>query len=129
MRHEIIFHDDYFEIKTFGDADYEGFQRFTDELLNHPEFRTGMRMLVDHRELNFEPLYKFSRVEGIAGMHVSRKDRIGKAKIATIRPRDVQEVYLNLWKTMCDYFGVSFEHEIFIDRDTALQWLLSGISH
>lgn len=42
---------DYLLVKTSGPATLEGFRKFTQDLGNHPAWRPGMKVLIDHTEL------------------------------------------------------------------------------
>jgi hypothetical protein len=39
-------------VSTSGEADRAGFAAFNEELANHPQFRPGMAILIDHSELD-----------------------------------------------------------------------------
>ena len=50
MEHEILFHSDYFEVRTSGNASQKGLLAFGKDLLDHPDWKPGSRVLIDYTE-------------------------------------------------------------------------------
>jgi hypothetical protein len=125
MRHQITFHDGYFESKTWGKAVYDGFVDIMNELTSHPKWKPGMPVLADHRELDISGIEDFLKIESIASIHVKRMDVLGRVRIAVLIKRGATETYIDLWRTICNYFGFPVEHQVFFDREEALRWLMS----
>ena len=127
MRHEIIWHDDYVETKTYGDASHEGFLNIVRDLLRHPDWQPGMRILGDHRELDFSKALKsYTDAASIASIHLSHMDRLGDVRVALLVKPDTETVFIDLWRSTCNYFDFPIEHKIFHDNKTAINWLRSN---
>ena len=125
MRHQIKFHDEYCETKTWGNAVHEGFLNIAKEVTSHPKWRPGMPILADHRELDFSGIGDFLKIESLASIHVKHKNKLGKVRVAVILKPGTAEVYIDLWRTICNYFGFPVVHKVFFDREEALHWLMS----
>lgn len=126
MDHIIVWHNQYVETKTAGDASYEGFLNIVSDVLKHPNWRPGMRILGDHRELNLSKgLKSYSDAASIASIHVSHKDKLGSVRVALLVRPEVETVFLDLWRTICNYFDFPVEHKIFHDKQAAIYWLTS----
>ena len=126
LKHQIKFHDDYCETKTWGHASYAGFLNIAKELTGHPKWRPGMPILADHRELDFSVISDYLKIEALASIHVRHKNKLGKVRLAVILKPGSAEIYVvDLWRTICNYFGFPVEHKVFFDREEALRWLMS----
>lgn len=126
MDHVITWHDDYVETKTAGDASHEGFLNIVRDILAHPNWRPGMKILADHRELDFSKgLKSYSDAATIASIHVRHKDTLGDVRVALLVKPEVETVFLDLWRTICNYFEFPVDHKIFHDKRAAIHWLES----
>ena len=128
MEHEILFHGDYFEVRTSGDANTSGLLAFAKDLLDHPDWKPGSRVLVDYTELKSldSTKFDFTNLSSISSFIKSNMDRIGGARMATIITRDGgSEVVLNLRDSISEYSNAGVERKLFYTREEALNWLLS----
>ena len=128
MKQEIIFKDDYFEIRYFGDLDIGGFFQTTKALLNHPSFMKNSKYIVDYSGL--QNIYEFSlslgELQSYAALQGKVADRAGKIILARIGlPSQDARMLANLWVSLCEHYGVDIEAEDFTDKGEAIKWLSS----
>lgn len=105
---------------VFNDVDNA---RMVAEIVSHPKWIPGHRILFDHRMMDFGNA-GYQQMLRAGGTHRAHDDRIGNARSAL------------LMKSMADYgVGRQFEHMVddvraelgvFIDEDAAWRWLLAG---
>jgi hypothetical protein len=124
MRHQITFHDDYIETKTWGDASPEGFRRIFEEFTGDPRWRPGMPALADHRELKFSKIASFDQMSRIASMHAQNREILGDIRIALVVASSEERLWVDLWRTIANYYKFPVVHGVFYDKETALLWLL-----
>jgi hypothetical protein len=85
MRHTIEFvsDPDGVIVHTFGRGDVEGFRAMNEELLGDPRFEPGMRILIDHSNLDVSSLTT-DEIEEIGRYILSVAERIGTSPVALI---------------------------------------------
>ncbi len=52
MKYEILCCDDFLEVRTYGDAELQGFKDFLQAVLTHEHWHPGDALLINHSELN-----------------------------------------------------------------------------
>jgi hypothetical protein len=73
-------------LTTSGEADLHTFRKMNDELTSDSRFRPGMKILVDHSELDVSPLTS-DEIRGIADSVSQAGDMFGEASIAIVAPQ------------------------------------------
>lgn len=124
MRYEITFHDDYIETKTWGDASLSGFRSIFEEFTGDSRWRPGMPALADHRELDFKKIASFDQMSRIASMHAQNRETLGDIRIALVVASDEERLWVDLWRTISNYYKFPVVHGVFLDKEAALRWLL-----
>jgi hypothetical protein len=128
MRQEIIFKDDYFEIRYFGDVEISGFFQTTSSLLKHPSFEKNSKYLADYSELKGidESSLSYTDLKSYAALQQKVADRAGRITLARIGlPNAEAKALANLWVSLCKHYGVDIEAEDFTSKEKAVEWLRS----
>jgi hypothetical protein len=127
MRHEIIWHDGYVEIKLFGQATLQGYKDQLIALLNDPRWRPGFPILSDDRELedmNTRNL-DYTAISNFSGFVKQHEDRIGDFINATVLSgEDEHPVLVGLWESTLKYYGYAINSKIFTSYEDAVSWLV-----
>jgi hypothetical protein len=121
MKYEVLYHDGFFEVKTSGNAECEGFREFVDLLLSHEKWKPGTAFLLNHSELNAGPL-TVDDVHYIAEVRVRPRAQFGQAKCAVLVSRDLEYGLTRMWEVFIDGKWDAIV-EIFRSRDEAISWL------
>jgi hypothetical protein len=121
MRYEILCFDDFFEVRTYGDAELQGFKDIVQAMLAREDWHTGGPLLINHSELNAAPLTS-DQLREIKDFMKLFQSQIGKAKIAIVAPRDLEYGIGRIWKVFASEAG-AFVTEVFRSRDEAIFWL------
>ncbi|MFC1868992.1 hypothetical protein ACFL0H_12785 [Thermodesulfobacteriota bacterium] len=121
MKHEMHYNDGFFEVKTYGDAEPDGFRDIIDHLLAHANWKPGTTFLVNHSELNSGPL-SVDDVESIAQMSVRPGAQWGQARCALLVARDLEYGMARMWEVFVEGKWDVIEH-LFRSRDKAISWL------
>ncbi len=119
MKHEVYCHDGYFEVKTFGDANPEGFRKYRDDLLAHEKWTPGTALLLDHSELNSGPL-TVDDIHKIASESVEA--RLGHVRTAVVVGRNLEFGLTRMWEVFVDGKW-DVDVRVFRSRDEGISWL------
>lgn len=125
MKHELIFHDDYLEIRACGKASLQGFLNYLLEGLERPEWRPSMNVLTDLTELEGHDTdaFDFSDTSAFASFVARNIERIGNAKCATIPGNYFDsKVLVSLYDSLTKYHGIPLRHRLVNDHTEALNW-------
>jgi len=117
----VQYHDGFFEVKTFGDAEVEKFRDILESLVTHEKWNPGTPFLINHTDLNSAPLTADDMVT-IAEINGQYRDNIGKSKCAHILARDLEYGMARMWEAFVkDRWDASVS--LFRSRDDAIAWL------
>lgn len=88
-----------FLITTEGDATVEGIIAFLDDIVAHPLWRSGMSILLDHRNLSISNI-SAKGVEQVSDYFAGLNQSLGNGKIALVMTRDVDFGMARAWEIM-----------------------------
>jgi hypothetical protein len=114
-------------ITTGGEANVAEMVANMEKTLTGPLFRPGMRMLIDHRALDWGTLSSDDiamRVERI----ITWGDRIGRSKIAVVMGKTVDFGLARMQQAHVEG-RVPFELAVFRSLDDARVWLGEALAH
>jgi hypothetical protein len=122
MQFKEHYHDGIFEITTFGEATLQGLKDLVKAICEDEKWQPGGRILIDHTELNGEPL-TVKDIYALAKMVGNYKEQFWMSKIAFLVGRDLEYNLLRMWQTFVATEDWYVSHELFRDRDEAIAWL------
>jgi hypothetical protein len=100
-----------------------GIKEFLGPMLAHEKWKTGTSFLVDHSELNLGHL-TVAEVRDIADVSVRPRAELGRARCATVAPRNVQYGLVRMWEVFVEGRW-DVIHQAFRSRDEAVSWLMN----
>ena len=121
MKYEVHYHDGFFEIKTYGDAEPVRFRELLDLLLAHEKWKPDTAILVNHSELNAGPL-TVGDIYYIAGSFVRSRVQLGQARMAILVARDLEYGMARMRTGFVEGKWDVIEN-VFRSRDEAISWL------
>lgn len=121
MKYELRNLDGIFEIKTYGDADLEGFISLWKQLIAHEKWQPHSRILLDHSGLHCGPL-TVSEIETIAEKVGSMNRKLGGAKLAVFVARDLEYGMVRMRQVYIEGKWDVTER-VFRSPDEAIIWL------
>lgn len=126
MTYKITIHDHtgHFEVKTEGNAEVSGFQAFLNEIFNHPKWKPGISVLLDHRDLVLR-FFNTDEVRSVSNFVVNNSDKIGKGKWAFVISGNFAYGMARMWQIITEE-KAPMEINIFKDREKAISWLSNG---
>jgi len=126
MRHEIEFDParTTVTIRASGQASAEGFEAYLKELLEHPRWLPGMRILVDFRDLEGGYLRK-EEIRRISDLHVPLGERLGNGPCAIVVSDPLHFGLARMWEAYSDR-RLFLRIRVFDSMDEARDWLSSG---
>lgn len=125
MRHEIRFTPEWVEVRTSGKASFEGFVAFGEAVAADPRWRPGLRVLIDHSDLDMTELsaaviaHLGARADG--GHHPIR----GFERCAFVAPAPLNFAFGRMWGAYSGR-GDAPHVRLFRHRDEAEAWLREG---
>jgi len=111
-------------IRAWGQASVEGFDAYLKELLAHPRWLPGMRVMVDLRDLDASHLTK-GHVKEISDIHVPIGDRLGGGPCAIVVSDPLHFGLARMWEAYSDR-RVPLRVRVFDSIEKAREWLSSG---
>ena len=123
MKYELHYREGLFEVKTNGDAEPGGIKEFLDSMIAHEKWKPGTSFLVDHSELDFGHL-TVNDVHAIEGVCARLRAELGKARCATLAPRNEQYGLVRMWDVFVERKW-DVIHHVFRSRDEAVSWLMN----
>ena len=121
MKYEVHYHDGFFEIKDYGDAEAVRFRELVDLLLAHEKWKPGTAILVNHSELNAGPL-TVSDIYYMAGSFVRSRVQLGQARMAILVARELEYGMARMRMGFVEGKWDVIEN-VFRSRDEAISWL------
>lgn len=128
MKQEIIFRDEYFEIKYFGDVEIGGFFKTIASLLKNPSFEMKSKYLADYSGLTgIERLFlSYDEIQTYAELQKKISDKAPRISLAMTGLQGTDAKTLaDLWTALCKYYGVEIEVKHFTSNEEASEWLIS----
>lgn len=107
-------------VTTSGIARAADFQRMNQALVDHPRFRAGMPLLVDHTALDVGKL-SAADVRSIGEFVATIGDRIGHSAIAVIVPDQLTFGFVRMGEMRANQ--PQFNLKVFYSRTEAVEWL------
>jgi hypothetical protein len=122
MEYEIHPRQGFLEVVTHGDGDVEVFKKLLRDVLEHPDWKPGIPVYIDHSDLNPESLTVDGMV-ALAGMISAAKVELGPSRLAILAPGDLLFGIGRMWQVYVEneWDGST---EIFRSREDALSWLM-----
>ena len=123
MKHALKVSDDglIFTVVTEGKGDVEGIIAFLKDIISHPQWEPGKRILLDHRALEIDDI-SASGVEDVAFYFVSISDKLGDGKIALVMNRDIDFGIARAWESITN-LDVDITIHVYRKLDDAIYWL------
>ena len=107
-------------LTTSGIARVAGFREMNQALVDHPLYRAGMPILVDHTALDVRGLTA-TDVRSIGQFVATIGDQIGSSPIAVVVPDQLTFGLVRMSETRADQ--PQFNLKIFYSRAEAVEWL------
>lgn len=122
MKTEIIDRTAYFEGKFSGEANFEGFKTFFEQLLSHKRWRPGNTFLGDLTAFDTKHLTK-DEVREIANLTAIYKKKLGPMRCALLVESHLGFGLVRMWMTFVDN-STEFTTDVFMSKEKAMSWLL-----
>jgi len=87
----VQYHDGYFEVQTFGDAEVGKFRDILEALVTHEQWKPGTSFLLNHTALNKAPLTT-DDMRDIVDHNAQYSGKVGKSKCAHLVARNNKQV-------------------------------------
>lgn len=108
-------------IETRGLASVDGFERLVSTLIQHPRWRTGSNLLLDHRKLEMKDV-NYTEMLQIAAVVRSYRDHLGKGRCAFVI-RDKLGLGLSRMYGLLGGDALHAAIAVFFQIDQARNWL------
>jgi hypothetical protein len=121
MKYTIISQDDFLEVRARGRVGRQEIENLIGELLAHPDWEPGGKLLVDYSEAMADPITA-GEVQSIAKEVTLQRGRFGHARCAHLVARDLEYGMIRMWEAFVDerWDGITM---CFRSRGEALAWL------
>ena len=128
MEHTITFdsNNGQFNIKTRGDGDVTSVVAFFKNIITHPEWKPGLNILMDHRELKIDTL-EMAGIQSISRRFKKIGPKLGDGKLALVMKRDIDFGLARTWEILTAE-AVDIAIEVFRSMDEASRWLALKVS-
>ena len=123
MKHTLKINEDgsIFTIRTAGDGDIKGIIAFLMDIISHPEWELGKKILLDHRALKIDKI-SVSGIEEVSDFFKSIAPKLGNGKIALVMKRDIDFGIARAWE-MITATDVDIGIYVFRQIDKATDWI------
>ena len=104
-----------------GEVTTEGFGQVCSELLKHPKWSRGGKVVMDCTELDMTAFNQDMTLSWVAAASTNR-ERLGRVRIAVIAPQPLQFGLLRMWLL---HVSENWDAAVMVFRchDTAVSWL------
>ncbi|MBT4499679.1 MAG: hypothetical protein HOC74_18270 [Gemmatimonadetes bacterium] len=99
----------------------DGFVTFTAELLSHPDWDTGVPILINHRDLDQRD-FNTPQIRAISNLVASRSEEFGGRRCAIVLSRDVDFGLSRMWEAMTES-RITMSSRSFRSVEEAQRWL------
>ncbi len=130
MEHTITFDSNnrQFNIETKGDGDVSGIIAYLRDIIAHPQWEPGLKILSDHRKLKIDTL-KMDGIHSISRYFKEIGPKFGDGKLALVMQRDIDFGLARTWEILTAD-DVDIAIEVFRSMDEASKWLArNGTGH
>ena len=110
-----------FTVVTEGDGNVEGIIAFLEDIISHPQWKPGKRILLDHRELNIDEI-SAAGIEDVSFYFITISDKLGDGKIALVMNRDIDFGIARAWESITN-LDVDIQIHVFRQLEEAINWL------
>ena len=126
MKHTITVNSKHnqFHVKTQGNGHVDGFITFFKDLINHPQWRSGSSILMDHRDLHIDGI-PMTGIEVISQFFKGIGPKLGDGKLAMVMKREIDFGLARAWEILTAD-DVDIKIEVFRSFSEASQWLESN---
>ena len=122
MKHSLkIDENGFFTVKTEGDGDVEGIIVFLKDIISHPQWKPGSKILLDHRVLSIDAITA-SGIEEVSAFFKTIASELGNGRIALVMNRDIDFGIARAWENITEY-DVDIEINVFRELEKAINWL------
>ncbi len=123
MKHSLKVSEDglVFTVTTEGNGDVEGIIIFLNDIISHSQWRPGLKILLDHRELKLDSM-KVSGIEEVSKYFRSIAEKLGHAKVALVMKRDIDFGIVRAWEGVTEH-GLDTKIYVFREMEKAINWL------
>lgn len=111
----------YVVMTTSGKAEVAGFIQSNHDMVAHPEWKPGMNLLLDHRQLNSNELGS-EEVRKLASSGFVFKGLTRETRIATVVETRLGFGLMRMWEAYVENESPT-HHRIFETPEEAAQWL------
>jgi hypothetical protein len=109
-------------VTTAGLASQEGLTAYTREVLNDSRWRPGMRLLTDHRELDWSALSPSDLRERVDTV-LRERERLGPARLAVVVGRKLEYGFQRMMMAYSEEQRGDTEIGVFYTVEDARAWL------
>ena len=109
------------QVVTEGQGTPQGIIDFLNDVISHPQWKSGMSLLVDHRKLSLKNLDRLD-TETVVDHFVNIRDRLGSGKCALVMNRDVDFGIARASEMMVSN-RTDMEIQVFRSMEEAEKWL------
>jgi hypothetical protein len=109
-------------LRTAGQASLQGLRTYLQEGLSDSRWQPGMRVLVDHRELDWSTTTNDDLRARVASM-VKERERFGRAHVAVVLARPVDYGLHRVMQALSDDWADVIDLELFYTVEEARAWL------
>jgi hypothetical protein len=109
-------------LRTAGQASLQGLRTYLQEGLSDSRWQPGMRVLVDHRELDWSTTTNGDLRARVASM-VKERERFGRAHVAVVLARPVDYGLHRVMQALSDDWADVIDLELFCMVEEARAWL------
>ena len=122
MKHTLEINENgFFTVKTEGDGDVGGIIAFLKDIVSHPQWKPGNKILLDHRALSIDAITR-SGIEHVSAFFKTIGDKLGNGKIALVMNRDIDFGIARAWENITEY-DVDIKIYVFRELEKATSWL------
>ena len=109
-------------VRTVGQAAAEGLNAFGQEMLSDSRWGPGMRVLIDHRELDWNAMTT-GDLRMRADLFVRDRERLGKPYVALVNGRQMDYGLQRMMEAFTDDVDATTERDLFYPVEEARAWL------
>jgi hypothetical protein len=121
MEFAIQYNEEFFEIRTSGDAEFQKFRDILEALVNHDRWEPGKSFLMNHTELNPGTL-TLDHMRSIAEFNAQYSAKMGLSRCALLVTSDVAYGMGRVWEAFVEEKW-NVTEKLFRSRDEAIEWL------
>jgi hypothetical protein len=117
----VQYHDGYFKVEYFGDAEVGTFRDILEALVTHEQWKPGTSFLLNHTALNKAPLTT-DDMRDIVNINAQYSGKVGKSKCALLVTRKLEFGMARMWGILVENKW-DISEKPFKSRVEAVAWL------